>query len=98
MAVGLPVVATRVGGLPELVSDDAGVLVDADDAEALAEAIVRLARDPSLRTRMGAAGRERIAREFTLERQADGVHRAYLDTLARDGGSATAHAARDRGR
>ena len=85
MAMGVPVIATRVGGLREIVSPDVGVLVDPDDAGALAGEIVRLVRDPRLRGAMGTAGRSRVHREFTLERQADGVHRAYVDTLARAG-------------
>lgn len=61
MAAGKPLVATRVGGLPELVRPgENGLLVDERDVDALAAAIVTLARDRDLRTRMGARGRDLI--------------------------------------
>jgi glycosyltransferase involved in cell wall biosynthesis len=68
MANGIPVVATRVGGVPELVEDGvSGVLVPPDDAKALAAAFDSLARDPSLRTRLGRGGLERVASRFRPE-------------------------------
>ena len=70
MACGIPVVATDVGGVSEAVTDGVeGHVVDARDPEALAHALLRLAADPALRARMGAAGRERIERDFTLDLQ-----------------------------
>jgi glycosyltransferase involved in cell wall biosynthesis len=69
MAFGLPVVAANVGGLPEVVEDGVtGILVPPKDSEALAEAVVRLLRDPDLCARMGRAGRERVRSEFTVDR------------------------------
>lgn len=60
MAAGLPVVASAVGGLPEVVEDGTtGLLVPPDDPGALAAAIVQLARDPQLRAAMGQAGATR---------------------------------------
>ena len=57
-ALGLPVAATRAGGIPEAVTADAnGLLVDVGDAEGLADAWLRLASDPELRQRMGMAAR-----------------------------------------
>ncbi len=54
----LPVVATRVGGVPEVCRDgDTGLLVERNDPDALAEALLRLAEDPALRRRLGANGR-----------------------------------------
>lgn len=68
MAAGLPVVATRVGGVPELVEHGAnGLLVERRDPAALARAVAELLADPKRRARMGAAGRERQQREFSLE-------------------------------
>jgi glycosyltransferase involved in cell wall biosynthesis len=68
MAFGLPVVATRAGGLPEVVEDGVtGLLVPPGDTHALAEAIGRLLRDPDLRRRLGEAGRERVLARFTAE-------------------------------
>lgn len=69
MAFGLPVVASRTGGLPEVVEDGVtGMLVPPGDSEALDEAIVHLLRDPALRRRLGQAGRERVLAEFTVDR------------------------------
>lgn len=64
---GLPVVATRHGGIPEVVQDGvAGLLVPEGDVEGMASAMARLAADPSLAGRMGAAGRQRAASCFTV--------------------------------
>jgi glycosyltransferase involved in cell wall biosynthesis len=81
MAVGLPVVAARVGGLPDVVGTEAGVLVAPEDPEALAQAILGLARDDARRAASGRAGRARVERHFTLEAQAAGVNGAYLTAL-----------------
>ncbi len=68
MATGLPVVATDVGGNPELVVDgETGALVAADDPEALAGAIGRYTADAALREAHGAAARRRIETSFSLE-------------------------------
>lgn len=65
MAAGKPVVASRIGGIPETVEDGVtGILVAPGDAAELAQAIVRLAKDPDQRERMGRAGRDRVAKEF----------------------------------
>lgn len=69
MAAGLPVVATPLGGIPELVRDaESGILVPPCDPAALAGALARLAADPGMRRRLGAAGRARILAEFDLRR------------------------------
>jgi glycosyltransferase involved in cell wall biosynthesis len=61
MAHGCPVVATRVGGIPQLVDDGrTGYLVEPGDPEALRGALLRLLDDAQLRAKMGAAGRERV--------------------------------------
>ncbi len=71
MATGLPVLASRLSGIPELVSDEvSGLLVPASDDAALADALERLARDRELRARLGAAGRETVLREFDIDRNA----------------------------
>lgn len=67
MACGLPVVSSRVGGIPEIVDDgETGILVAPRDAVALADALQRLSDDPALRGRLGCAGREKSLREFNL--------------------------------
>jgi glycosyltransferase involved in cell wall biosynthesis len=65
MACGRAVVASRVGGLPDVVAEgETGLLVPANDASALAEAIIKLAGDADLRKQMGEAGRRRAERLF----------------------------------
>ena len=82
MASGLAVVATRVGGIPEIVRDgETGILVPARDPKALADAMVRVSSDPALRGRLGAAGRVR-ARLFSADRTAEGTRRVYEEALA----------------
>ena len=81
MAMGLPVVATRIDGPREIVTADTGLLVEVDDVRGLAAAILELARDRGRGDRMGAAGRARVASSFTLERQAQAVDRAYRETV-----------------
>ena len=67
MAAGLPVVSTRVGGIPELVTEgETGLLVAPDDPAALAAAIDRLGGDVALRSRLGARAVSQIAQEFTI--------------------------------
>lgn len=59
MAHGLPVVASAVGGIPDMVTEETGLLVPPGETDALAEALIRLASDPALRLRMGRAARAR---------------------------------------
>jgi glycosyltransferase involved in cell wall biosynthesis len=69
MAAGLPVAATDVAGLNEVVADEqTGILCPADDTQAFAAAMVRLAGDSTLRARLGAAGRRRVMEQFSIER------------------------------
>jgi glycosyltransferase involved in cell wall biosynthesis len=78
MALGLPVIGTRVDGLAEEIDSESGVLVPGDDAYALAGAIRSIkAMEPSERRALGAAARERVRTEFSLLRQADGLDAAY---------------------
>ncbi len=80
MALGKPVIATRVGGVPELVRDGVdGVLVEAGDVNGVSEAIARLS-DSAQRVEMGRLAQERITEEFTVQRQAEEFSR-LLDGL-----------------
>jgi glycosyltransferase involved in cell wall biosynthesis len=65
-ACGLPVVTTRVGGNPDLVDADCGILVPPRDPEALAEALGRLLRDRNRREQMGAVARMRVMRNHSI--------------------------------
>jgi glycosyltransferase involved in cell wall biosynthesis len=83
LASGCPVVATRVGGVPDVVTDGAdGFLVEPGDVEALAARLAQLAGDRDLRTRMGAAGRERMLSRYAVDRLIDDIDRLYRDLLA----------------
>lgn len=79
-ATGRPVIASRLSGIPEAIEDGVqGLLVEPGDARGLADAIARLAGDPALRERLGAAARERMLREFDLTtnaRQLAGLFRS----------------------
>jgi glycosyltransferase involved in cell wall biosynthesis len=84
MERGRPVIASAVGGLPEIVAHgETGLVVPPADAGALAEAIVQLAGDLERAAEMGAAGRERAVSLFPPERSAERVEELYLTSLAR---------------
>ncbi len=82
MAAGVPVVGTRVDGIAEQLAGGAGILVDSEDAGALAAGIERLVRDADLRAELGEAGRRRVVENFTVSHQAEGLSRSYLEALA----------------
>jgi glycosyltransferase involved in cell wall biosynthesis len=78
MAMGLPVVGTRAGGIPEaVVPDVTGVLVEPSDPRALAEAIVSLLKDADRRRSYGEAGRRRVTEHFGVDRLVDGTLQCY---------------------
>lgn len=81
-----PVVATRVGGVPDVVDDgEDGFLVEVGDIPALADRLEQLARDPELRARMGKAGRERVVPRYRVERLVDDVDTLYRELLTEQG-------------
>lgn len=83
MASRLPVVATKVGGLPELVADgETGFLVEPGDPYALAKAVLALAADPARAVEMGKAGRARVESEFTLQRHVERTEAVYEEAVA----------------
>ena len=84
MAASTPVLATRVGGIPELVLDGvSGVLVPAPPQPAqVAAALAELLRDPSRRRRLAAAGRARFEQEYTADRWAERMGELYRSVLA----------------
>ena len=86
LAASRPVVATRVGGTPDVVEDGAdGMLVRVGDVDAIAEALERLARDPELRRRLGRHGRERVIPRYRVERLVDDVDALYRELLSEQG-------------
>jgi glycosyltransferase involved in cell wall biosynthesis len=86
MAAGLPVVATAVGGTPEVVEDGVtGLLVPPGDPKALAEAIACLLQDIDLRQQMGQAGRGRVTQHFSIERMVERTQTLYEQLLVAKG-------------
>jgi glycosyltransferase involved in cell wall biosynthesis len=82
MAAGLPVVATRVGGVPELVRPGrTGWLVNPGDAPGLAAAMSQLLADPETRQAMGREARRRAQQEFSLETMAQRYEAVLLNLL-----------------
>lgn len=78
MAQGLPVIATPVGGVPELVEDGrTGILIPVDDPKSLSEAIERLVGESLLRSSMGDAGRRRVAGQFSFDGMLDQYDALY---------------------
>jgi glycosyltransferase involved in cell wall biosynthesis len=95
IASGCPVVATRVGGVPDVVEEGVdGFMVEPGDLEAIADRLGRLAADPELRARMGAAGRQRVLPRYAVERLVDDVDSLYRSLLARKGVIVTSAPAR----
>jgi glycosyltransferase involved in cell wall biosynthesis len=86
LAAERPVVATRVGGVPDVVRDgEDGFLVEAGATEDLADRLGRLARDPALRARMGKKGRERVLPRYAVKRLVDDVDELYRALLSAGG-------------
>src|SRR5262249_19191686 len=81
-AVGVPVVASNLGGLPELIGDRLGALVPPDDPRALADALQALTTDPN-----GAFEAGRAARALMIERYSPAVHLERLETVYREAGA-----------
>ena len=83
MEAGKPVVATQVGGVPDIIEDGvSGTLVEPRDPDTLAGAIATLLRHPERAAAMGRAGRERRRREFSIEATARRVEELYAELLA----------------
>ncbi len=83
MAHGVPVVASRVGGIPYQITDDCGVVVEPRDVAGLRAVINRLAQDPQLVAQMGRAARQRAQDTFTWTKAAEAALKGYRSVLAR---------------
>jgi glycosyltransferase involved in cell wall biosynthesis len=78
-----PVVATRGGGVPEIVLDEVtGLLVPMGDVGKMADAICRLVADPALRSKMGSAGKQRVLEHFTTEQTVPQMEAVFERTCA----------------
>jgi glycosyltransferase involved in cell wall biosynthesis len=83
MDAGLPVVASGVGGIPDLIDDGVhGYLVEPQDPAALGDAIARVLDDPEEARRMGERARERRRREFDIDVMVENLQNLYLDLYA----------------
>lgn len=79
MITTLPIVATKVGGIPEVIEDNnTGILVEPSDSEALAKALIKLIKSPELRTKMAQAGFERVINFFDAKIMAEQYEKLYL--------------------
>jgi len=84
MEAGLPVVATSVGGVPDLIENGVhGLLVDRGDHRGVADAVARLLRDPVLAGRLAEAGRERRRAEFDVDTTVRNLEKLYVELLER---------------
>jgi glycosyltransferase involved in cell wall biosynthesis len=84
LAARRPVVATRVGGVPDVVEEgEDGYLVEPGEPDALADRLERLAADPELRERMGDHGRARVLERYAVARLVDDIDRLYRELLGR---------------
>jgi len=81
-SAGIPVVASKAGGMPEAVGDnESGLLVPPGDSNALKAAVKRLLSEPETARRLGDAGRARMAAEFSIDVMVDGNYRIYKEFL-----------------
>ncbi|MDD5019194.1 MAG: lipopolysaccharide heptosyltransferase II [Candidatus Omnitrophica bacterium] len=81
-AVGVPVIASRVGGVVEIIEDGRdGLLVFPKDDEAIAQAVVRLVRDPGLSGRLAEAGRRKVEEKYSLDKMAGDTLAVYQEAL-----------------
>ena len=82
MAHGVPVIASRVGGLPEVIDDGHTGILTTNDAQAVASALARVLENPALAAELGANGRARVEEHFTVDEMVRGtlaVYRSVLD-------------------
>ncbi len=86
LASSRPVVATRVGGVPDVVTDGVdGFLVDVSDIDSMTTRLAELAADPTLRRTMGRAGRQRVLPRYRVERLIDDIDALYRELLGSKG-------------
>ncbi len=84
MASGVPVVATRVGAFPQLLTKETGILVDAADVVEMTDAILAVLDNAERAAAMGSAGRHRVVKEFSIDKEAKQLNDLYRGLLGRD--------------
>jgi len=82
MAHGLPIAATRVGGVPDIVHEDCGLLVDREDEDGLASAALRLVSSPTLRRKLGQNGYEYVSQYHSIEKLPEQLLSVYRKVLS----------------
>lgn len=82
MGFGIPVISTTTGGIPELLHDGAGILVPPKDPDAIAEALIQLLVDPSLRYSLGCSGRERVLERFSIDKVVEQLLKLIHGTIS----------------
>jgi glycosyltransferase involved in cell wall biosynthesis len=88
MAAGVPVIATRHSGIPEVITDgEHGLLIPSADTDALAAAILKLAREPALFADLSRNARRRVAQRHSLEGSVQILEAAYQEAIFRRGGA-----------
>ena len=85
MAAALPVVATRVGSVPDVVTEETAVLVPPSDPTAIAQSCVMLVKDSELRQRMGQAGLKRVSSHYSIDAMIDRTTALYTELLRTHG-------------
>jgi glycosyltransferase involved in cell wall biosynthesis len=89
MALGKPTVASRVGGVPEIVAEgETGFMVEPGHSGQLADRVVQLLQDRDLRLRLGRAGRARVENHFTVAHTIAGIETVFDELLRRQGSAA----------
>jgi glycosyltransferase involved in cell wall biosynthesis len=83
MERGIPVIGTKVGGMPEIiVTETTGFLVEPGDVQALANAIIQLFSDDRLREQLGSAARTRVVQKFSWDRITQNIIEAYESSVS----------------
>lgn len=84
MGIGVPAISTRLTGIPELIEDGVnGLLTTPGDHEELADAIEKLLTDPDLAEDLASRGREKVLKDFSVDRYTDDLIEAWTDLLSR---------------
>jgi glycosyltransferase involved in cell wall biosynthesis len=82
MACAKPIIASRVGGIPDLVDDGInGILIPPNDSRALAQNLIKLLNDESMRRKLGAAAKEKVSVRYDVNTMVEQISRVYADLI-----------------